>query len=257
MNAPILSLHGKTAWITGGSSGIGRACALSLWQAGATVVISARSEAAVAGLVAECGNERVIALPLDVSDPEAVAAAGRQLQERAGAVDILVNAAGINVVNRKLSRLTPADWDQVIDINLNGAFYCMHAVLPGMRDQGEGTIINISSWAGRYASALTGAAYGASKHAMAAMTTSLAMEECANGIRACAIYPGETATPILINRPTPPAAEDLARMLQPEDVAAAVAFVLSLPARATVNELVISPTWNRAFVGFQPPPRRG
>ncbi|CAG2157926.1 putative oxidoreductase [Cupriavidus yeoncheonensis] len=250
------TLLGKTAWITGGASGIGRACALSLWRAGATIVVSARTQTAIDALVRECGNERVIALPLDVADRRAVEAAARQLQERVGAIDILVNAAGINVANRKLTRLTPADWDQVIDINLNGAFYCMHAVLPGMRDKGAGTIINISSWAGRFASALTGAAYGASKHAMAAMTMSVAMEECANGIRACAIYPGETATPILVNRPTPPSAQDLARMLQPEDVAAAVDFVLALPARATVNELVISPTWNRAFLGFQPPPRR-
>ena len=250
------TLLGKTAWITGGASGIGRACALSLWRAGATIAVSARTQTTIDALVRECGNERIIALPLDVADRSAVEAAGRQLQERAGAIDILVNAAGINVANRKLTRLTPADWDQVIDINLNGAFYCMHAVLPGMRDKGAGTIINISSWAGRFASALTGAAYGASKHAMAAMTMSVAMEECANGIRACAIYPGETATPILVNRPTPPSAQDLARMLQPEDVAAAVDFVIALPARATVNELVISPTWNRAFLGFQPSPKR-
>lgn len=250
------TLHGKTAWITGGASGIGRACALSLWRAGATIIVSARTQAAIDAMVRECGNERIIALPLDVADRAAVETAGRQLQERVGAVDILINAAGINVPNRKLSRLTPADWDQVIDINLNGAFYCMHAVLPGMRDKGAGTIINISSWAGRFASSLTGAAYGASKHAMAAMTMSVAMEECANGIRACAIYPGETATPILVKRPSPPSADDLARMLQPEDVAAAVDFVIALPARATVNELVISPTWNRAFLGFQPPPGR-
>lgn len=250
------SLQGRTAWITGGSSGIGRACALSLWEAGATVVVSARSQPAIAALAAECGNERIIVLPLDVADRAAVEAAGRHLQERVGAIDILVNAAGINVVNRRMAKLTPADWDQVIDINLNGAFYCMHAALPGMREQGEGTIINISSWAGRFASSLTGAAYGASKHAMAAMTMSVAMEECANGIRACAIYPGETATPILVNRPVPPSEEDLARMLQAEDVAAAVDFVIALPMRATVNELVISPTWNRAFLGFQPPPKR-
>lgn len=248
------NLLGKTAWITGGASGIGRACALSLWRAGATIVVSARTHDAIAAVVRECGNERVVALPLDVADAAAVEAAGRQLHERFGAVDILVNAAGINVANRKLARLTPADWDRVIDINLNGAFYCMHAVLPGMRANGDGTIVNISSWAGRFASSLTGAAYGASKHAMAAMTLSVAMEECAHGIRACAIYPGETATPILANRPNPPSADDLARMLQPEDVAAAVDFVIALPPRATVNELVISPTWNRAFVGFQPPP---
>lgn len=247
------ALQGKTAWITGGSSGIGRACALSLWQAGATVVVSARSEASIESLVHECDSERMVGLPLDVADRHAVGDAARQLTERFGAIDILVNAAGINVQNRKMSRLTPADWDKVIDINLNGAFYCMHAVLPGMREKGAGTIINISSWAGRYASALTGAAYGASKHAMAAMTMSVAMEECANGIRACAIYPGETATPILTNRPVPPSSEDLARMLQPADVAAAVDFVIGLPARATINELVISPTWNRAFLGIQPP----
>jgi NADP-dependent 3-hydroxy acid dehydrogenase YdfG len=250
------SLHGKTVWITGGSSGIGGACALSLWRAGATVVVSARTQSSLDTFAAECGGERMIALPLDVADRDAVEAAGRHIQERVGAVDILVNAAGINVANRRMSRLTPADWDRVIDINLNGAFYCTHAVLPAMRAKGAGTIINISSWAGRFASSLTGAAYGASKHAMAAMTMSVAMEECANGIRACAIYPGETATPILVNRPTPPSEEELARMLQPEDIAAAVDFVIALPARATVNELVISPTWNRAFLGLQPAPKR-
>lgn len=243
-------------WITGGTSGIGRACAQAFSKQGATVVVSARNASAVQAMVDELDDGRAVALPLDVSQRVAVERAGQSLAAQFGAVDVLVNSAGINVSDRRLATIGSEDWSRVVEINLNGAFYCMQAVLPGMREKGSGTIINISSWAGRYHAALTGAAYNATKHAMAAMTMQVAAEECVNGIRACTIYPGETDTPILSNRPNPPSAETLVMMLQPEDVAAAVEFVVALPPRATVNELVISPTWNRALVGFGAPPER-
>ena len=128
-------------------------------------------------------------------------------------------------------------------------FYCCHAVLPGMRERKDGLIINVSSWAGRYASTLTGPGYNATKHAVVALTESINMEECANGIRATSILPGEVATPILEKRPVPPTPEVRARMLQPEDLGATILYVATLPPRACVNELIISPTWNRFYLG--------
>jgi NADP-dependent 3-hydroxy acid dehydrogenase YdfG len=145
--------------------------------------------------------------------------------------------------------MTLEGWDDVVRINLNGLFYCCYAVLPGMRARKDGVIINISSWAGRYASVLTGPAYNATKRAVIAVTESINMEECMHGIRATSILPGEVATPIMEKRPVPPSPEERARMAQPEDFGRAILFVATLPARTCVNELIMSPTWNRFYVG--------
>jgi len=109
--------------------------------------------------------------------------------------------------------------------------------------------MNVSSWAGRYASSLTGPAYNATKRAVIAVSESINMEECMHGIRACSILPGEVATPIMRKRPVMPSPEEMARMAQPEDFGKAILFVATMPARTTVNELVIAPTWNRFYVG--------
>ena len=116
-----------------------------------------------------------------------------------------------------------------------------------IRRQQDGLIINISSWAGRYNSRVAGVAYGASKHAVLALNASINMEEGQHGIRACAISPAEVATPIMQQRPVQPTEEQLARMLQPDDLAETVLYVAGMPARACVNEILISPTWNRAY----------
>ena len=146
--------------------------------------------------------------------------------------------------------MTREAWDSVIQIDLNGAFYCTQAVLPGMRTQREGLVINVSSWAGVRVSFLTGPAYTAAKHAMNAMTESLNMEECINGIRGCAICPGEVSTPIMDKRPIPMSAEDRSRMVQPEDLGDTILFVAALPSHVCINELVISPTWNRGYMRY-------
>jgi NADP-dependent 3-hydroxy acid dehydrogenase YdfG len=122
-------------------------------------------------------------------------------------------------------------------------------VLPAMRERRDGVVINISSWFGRYANPLAGPGYSATKHAVNALTEQLNIEECANGIRASAILPGEVATPILEKRPVPPPPEERARMLQAEDLGRAILFIATLPPRACVNELIISPTWNRFYLG--------
>ena len=117
------------------------------------------------------------------------------------------------------------------------------------RTRKDGLIINVSSWAGRYASTLTGAGYNASKRAVIALTESINLEECENGIRATSVLPGEAATPILEKRPVPPTAEVRAKMLQPEDLGRTLAFIATLPPRVCVNEIIISPTWNRFLIG--------
>ena len=241
------ALSDQVAWLTGAGSGIGQSGALALAQAGATVVISGRRREALqetAALVEKAGGTCHIE-PLDVGDVEAVDAAAQRIHTRHGRVDILVNSAGLNVPERHWDKLSSGDWDQVVRINLDGTFYCTHAVLPLMRAQGGGLMIHVSSWAGRYDSYLTGPAYNSAKHAVLAMNASLNLEQGRYGIRSCAICPGEVATPILDKRPVPVSDEDKARMLQPQDLGDTIRFVAQMPARACMNEILISPTWNR------------
>jgi NADP-dependent 3-hydroxy acid dehydrogenase YdfG len=239
-------LQGKVAWITGGGSGIGLAGGIELARAGAHVVISGRSLETLKNAekqVRAAGSCE--AMPLDVSSKDDVARAAAKI----GRVDVLINSAGINSPRRNFHNVSLESWDQIVAINLSGMFYCVHAVLPGMRSRKDGLIINVSSWAGRYASTLTGPGYNATKHAVVALTESINMEECANGIRATSVLPGEVATPILEKRPVPPTPEVRAKMLQAEDLGRTILFIASLPPRACVNEIIISPTWNRFYLG--------
>ena len=235
-------LEGKVAWITGGASGIGLAGAVELQKLGAKVVVSGRTEATLK----KAPFEGVLC---DVGDKKQVAAAAAEVQKRHGRIDILVASAGINLPKRNFRDVTLEGWDEIVAVNLSGVFYCVQAVLPGMRARKDGLIINVSSWAGRYPTALTGPGYNATKRAVLALTEQINIEECANNIRATSLLPGEAATPILEKRPVPPPPEVRARMLQAEDLGSAIAFIASLPPRACVNELVMSPTWNRFLLG--------
>ena len=251
------SLKGRVAWITGGGSGIGLAGAIELVKVGAHVVISGRNAATNAAALAQLqalGSAEAVLL--DVADKHAVKAVAQQILATHGRIDILVNSAGINATQRNLEVLSIESWDDVVNINLNGLFYCLHAVLPTMRAQGDGLIVNVSSWAGLYPSKLTGAAYNTTKRAVLALTESINIEECGHGIRATSLLPGEVATPILNKRPVPPSQEARARMVQPEDMGRAILFLAQMPARACINELVISPTHNRFYLGGleAPPP---
>jgi NADP-dependent 3-hydroxy acid dehydrogenase YdfG len=187
-------------------------------------------------------------MPLDVSVAADVQKAADEIVSRHGRVDLLVNSAGINVPKRSWADMELDGWNQLVEINLNGVLYCMRAVLPAMRRQKDGLIINVSSWAGRHVSKMPGPAYTTTKHAVSALTHSFNMDECVNGLRACCLSPGEVATPILKSRPVPPAAEELAKMLQPEDLGRTIAFVASLPPHVCANEILISPTHNRGFI---------
>ncbi len=245
------SLDGKLAWVTGAGSGIGLSGAQQLAAAGATVVMSGRRaevlEREAASIRKTGGKAEVEAL--DVSDATSVQRVAQAILARHGKLDILVNSAGLNNPQRFWRDQTVAGWDQVIRVNLDGTFYCTHAVLPSMRARRDGLVINISSWAGKYTSAMVGAAYNGSKHAVVSLTETINMEECVNGIRACAICPAEVATPILDRRPVPPSPEERAKMLQPDDLGKAIRWVAEQPASVCVNEITISPTWNRIYLG--------
>lgn len=240
----------KVAWITGAGSGIGQAGALALAEDGALVVTSGRRRDALedtAKRIASAGGKAEIEL-LDVADSKAVDAVAAAILKRHGRVDILVNSAGLNVTKRHWDNVDAEGWDTVVGVDLDGAFYATRAVLGAMRAQGGGLVINVSSWAGRYDSFLTGPAYNAAKHGLVAMTAHLNMAEGKNGIRASVVCPGEVNTPILDKRPIPVPPEVRAKMLQPADMGETIRFLARLPPHVCISELVIAPTDNRLWM---------
>ncbi len=245
------NLTGRIAWVTGAGGGIGEASAMALAASGAHVVLSGRRLAQlqrVAAIITDAGGTAETA-QLDVVDAEATQGIADDMVARLGGIDIFMANAGINVPNRAVGAITPADFAKVVDINLNGVMNGVLAVLPNMRNKGAGTLILTSSWAGRHPSRLTGPAYSASKHAVVALSHSINQDEGVNGIRCTALMPGEVATPIMQHRPKPPSAEDLAKMLQADDLGAMVRYIAEAPQHVCINEVLISPTWNRSFVG--------
>ncbi len=233
----------KFAVVTGASSGLGQAIAIMLARHGFNVAAVARRADALQETVekAKPADSRITAFTCDISDPAAVEQMAGEVLEKFGTVHALVNAAGINTPDRSFANLSLATFRQVIEINEVGTFLCIQAFLPTMRKQQSGTIVNISSDSAIQPSMKAGAAYVASKMAVRGMTLSLNAEERVNGIRACAIYPGDIDTPLLERRPTPPTADARKKMLAPDDVAECVLLAITLPDRAVIEELLIRP----------------
>lgn len=233
-----------TAIITGAGTGIGQATAKALAADGYTVALLGRRadvlEVTAAEILADGG--KAVVVPCDVACRDSVADAMRVLESQFSGFDVLVCNAGTNLPRRTLTELTPEDWDKLIDVNLTGAFNIVRVVLPHMRKAKKGTVVQICSISGKRASTLGGIGYSAAKFGQSAMGICLAREERENGIRSTVIYPGEVNTPILEQRPQPVPDYRRPLILQPEDVAAAVRFVVALPARANVLELIIKPT---------------
>ena len=236
-------LDGKVAVVTGGGAGVGRAVALLFLREGAKVVIAGRDGAKLEAVAADANaGDRLKTVPTDVTSPAECQSLLDAATAAYGRVDVLVNNAGTNLKARTIRELTPEAWDMMMRTNLDGAFYCTKAVLPQMFDRKDGVIVNVVSVAGKRANPLGGAAYVASKFGMGGLGLVLSNEEKDSGVRGSNVYPGEIDTPILKERPTPVSDEQRALILKPEDVADAVLFVATLPARVSVPELVIKPT---------------
>jgi NAD(P)-dependent dehydrogenase (short-subunit alcohol dehydrogenase family) len=233
----------KTAVVTGGGSGVGRAVAMLLAREGWLVAIVGRRQSALQETVVMAGNlgSSLLACPADIASPEQVEHMARRVLALFEKVDVLVNAAGTNTPKRSLAELSYGNYQHIVETNLTGAYLCVQAFLPGMRQARSGAIINIVSDAGKQASPKAGPAYVVSKFGMAGLTQSINAEERGNGIRATSIFPGDIDTPILELRPSPPTPEARKLMLQPEDVAECAWLAIRLPPRAILEEMLVRP----------------
>jgi NADP-dependent 3-hydroxy acid dehydrogenase YdfG len=235
-------LAGRTILVAGASSGMGRATALAAAREGGSLLLLGRDAARLDAVAAElrgiAPDRPATVIAADAADAAALDAA---LAPHAAAIDIVVNSVGTNIVGRAFGELTPASWAGMVDVNLNAAFNLTRAVVPGMRARKQGLIIHISSVAARKADR-SGAAYQATKAGVVALTHAVMEEERENGLRLTAILPGMTDTPLLDKRPVPVSADSRRAALQPDDVAAACLFVMGLPARAHVAEIVLQPS---------------
>jgi NADP-dependent 3-hydroxy acid dehydrogenase YdfG len=242
------NLSGKTALVTGASSGIGRAAAVALAAAGAQVALVARRADRLVDLAAkiEADDGRAFARPADVTDEHEAAQAVEDTVAHFGGLDILVNAAGMTQTG-KVENGDLADWRYVFELNFWASFYTSRAAIPALK-AGGGDIVNISSTAGRRAVGATFGPYAASKFALTAFNESLRAEVTLAGIRVSIIEPGATATEIhehIKDERVREFTRDHVQKdgaMQPEDVAAAIIFAVSLPPRVNVSQLVIRPS---------------
>jgi NADP-dependent 3-hydroxy acid dehydrogenase YdfG len=247
------SFGGKVVWMTGAGTGIGKAGALMFAREGASVILIGRRRDKldeVAGNISASGGTAVVE-QLDVADRRKVQAAAARQLDRFKRVDILVNNAGVNITNRRLDEITPEDWDHVLAVNLTGAFNMVQAVLPTMREQSEGLIINVASTAARRVSGVAGIAYSASKFGMLGMSLSLTQEAWKFGVRTCCLCPDDVNTPIMARRKVKYPSEVLAQFIQPEDMAETMRFVALLPRNTSIPEMVVYPTNIRPYTSVE------
>lgn len=241
------NLNGMVAWVTGAGTGIGAGTAIALAREGVHVILTGRRleplEVVATSIRESDGNVEVA--QGDAMDRSGMKKIAADIVKRHGKLDLLFNNHGVNVTDRNWGGGNLDGWDEVIDVNVKGAYNCAHAALEVMRPQGEGTIITTSSKAGVGYSPRAGVAYGASKHAVMALNQLMNIEEGNNGIRACVLSPGEVDTPILDYRPIPVPKEERERLIQSDDMGEIVVFIMKMPARVTLNEVIISPTYTR------------
>jgi NADP-dependent 3-hydroxy acid dehydrogenase YdfG len=240
-------LSGKVAWVTGAGSGIGRASALGLAAEGATVVLTGRRREPLEA-TAELIGEQALVHSGDVTDAGRIQAIATAIGASLGRLDIVVNNAGTNIPKRKWSELTPEGIDCLLETNLSSAFYVVTAALPLMRQQMSGLFIHIGSRVGRVWDGPSGIGYIAAKTGLVALSHGINREECLSGIRSSIINPGETATEILRSRKASWSAEELARLMRPEDVGDLVRYIACLPPHVCMSEVMLTPTWNRSYV---------
>lgn len=236
----------KVLWVTGGGSGTGAASALAAVRDGWTVALSGRRRdrlEQVADAVRSAGGTADV-LPLDVTDPDAVAAARDQVLDRQGRIDGLVLAAGLNTPARRWDDQSLAEVRAVLDTNTTAVVAVVDAALPALRASG-GVVVVVSSYAGWSFQPGAGVAYSASKTALGSIVRTLNQQEAEHGVRATHLCPGDVATDFLDQRPQVPDAAARQQMLQPDDLGRTVAFVLGSPAHVRIDELVLSPVSQR------------
>jgi 3-oxoacyl-[acyl-carrier protein] reductase len=231
-------LAGQVAVITGAGRGIGAAIARKLAAMGAATVVCGRTKAhldSVARDIAASGGSAK-AVTCDVSDLASVEAASEAVRSAFGKVDILVNNAGVGGFSHPLHQTEPSEWDSILNTNLRGVFYMIRAFAPIMIAARSGHIINISSIAGKNALP-NGAAYAASKWGLNGLSYSVAEELRAHNIRVAVLCPGSTNTEL-----SPHVGKDVSKMLQPDDIAHAVAMLVTQAPQSFVSEMVLRPT---------------
>jgi NADP-dependent 3-hydroxy acid dehydrogenase YdfG len=236
-----VTLAGKTAIVTGASSGIGEATSRLLAHKGCNVVLAARREDRLNALASELG---AIAAPTDVTDPAACAALVARALEHFGSLDILVNNAGLGLYG-SIAEGDPEDWRKMFDVNVLGVLYVTRAAVRRMLERGSGDILFVSSLAGRRVPRADGAVYAATKHAITALAEGLRMDVHENGIRVINVEPGLVRTEF--PESSYPSAQSYYAQkeyspLEAEDVAAAAVYALEQPPRVSVNEIMVRPT---------------
>ena len=237
-------LQGKKIFVTGASSGIGYAVALACAAEGAEVALVARRQDRLDELAQEIRNQgrQAVVCVADVTNEDECMAAVEKAQQAFGRIDLLINNAGANLVNRTIQETTIEEWRRILDLNLTSAYVFTKALLPSMIERQEGTIINIASRAAMIPSVFAGVSYSASKIGMEALTKVTNEEGNSHGVRACVIHPGEVETEILAYRRAPVPEERRQRMMQGEDIAETVILVAALPQRANIEYISIKPT---------------
>ena len=235
-------LEKQVAVVTGGARGIGEAVARSLAEMGATVALIARDEAQLDRVQARIEKDggKAEAIVCDLTDVQAVQAAGERIRQEHGRCDILVNNAGTGAPGKPLVELSPEEWDKVMDTNLRGPYLMIRALAPMMIAARSGHIINISSLAGKNPLA-NGAAYAASKWGLNGLTYSVAEELRQYNVRAAVIAPGSVDTGFGSGK-APGQGKDRSRMVQPADVARAVAMLVTQAPNSFISEVLLRPT---------------
>jgi len=240
-------LDGKIAVITGASSGIGEATAEALAAEGASVVVAARREDRLSDLVERINGNGGKALPVecDVTDEEQAHGLIQKARDEYGRVDILVNNAGVMQLS-KVEKGLSDEWRRMFDVNVLGLLYATDAAVQVMKEQGSGHLVNISSVAGRKSRATTGV-YSGTKFAVNAISEALREELLEDNIRVTMVEPGAVETELATHITDEEAQEALSGILeldilQPQDIANAIAYVVTQPERVSVNEVLIRPT---------------